>query len=50
MTKSLTLNLTPEVRAALENLPTIAGHPKDNARVIDHLADEPFGDLDEFRR
>jgi hypothetical protein len=50
MTKSLTLNLTTEVRAALENLLTIAGQLDDNAKIIDHLPDEPYGDLDEFRR
>ena len=47
---SLLLNLTPEIRAALENLLTIAGRLEDNARIVDHLPDEPYGDLDEFRR
>jgi hypothetical protein len=47
---SLVLNLTPGVRAALENLLTIAGRLEDNARIVDHLPDEPYGDLDEFRR
>lgn len=50
MTNSLTLNLTPGARAALENLLTIAGRLEDNARIVDHLPDEPYGDLDEFRR
>jgi hypothetical protein len=47
---SLVLNLTPGVRDALENLLTIAGRLEDNARIVDHLPDEPYGDLDEFRR
>jgi hypothetical protein len=47
---SLVLNLTPGVRVALENLLTIAGRLEDNARIVDHLPDEPYGDLDEFRR
>lgn len=46
----MVLNLTPGVRVALENLLTIAGRLEDNARVVDHLPDEPYGDLDEFRR
>lgn len=50
MTSSLTLNLTPEVRIALENQLTIAERLEDNARIVDHFPDEPFGDLDEFRR
>jgi hypothetical protein len=50
MTKSTILNLTPEVRSVLENLLTIAGQLEDNARVVDHLTDEPYGDLAEFQR
>ena len=50
MTNSLALNLTPEARTALENLLTIAGRLEDNARIVDHLSDEAYGDLDEFRR
>jgi hypothetical protein len=46
---SLTLNLTPEIRAALQNLLTTAGRLEDYARIVDHFPDEPFGDLDEFR-
>jgi hypothetical protein len=50
MTGSLTLNLTPKIRAALQNLLTTAGRLEDYARIVDHFPDEPFGDLDEFRR
>jgi hypothetical protein len=50
MTSSLTLNLTLEVRIALENQLTIAERLEDNARIVDHFPDEPFGDLDVFRR
>ena len=50
MTNSFTLNLTPEVRAALENLLTIARRLEDSARIVDHLPDQPYGDIDEFRR
>lgn len=47
---SLVLNLTPGVRAALENLLTIAGRLEGDARIVDHLPDQPWGDLDAFRR
>jgi hypothetical protein len=50
MAGSLTLNLTTEIRAALRNLLTTAGRLEDYARIVDHFPDEPFGDLDEFRR
>lgn len=50
MTEFITLNLTPEVRATLENLLTIAGRLKDNARIVDNVSDEPYGDLGEFQR
>jgi hypothetical protein len=50
MTNSLILNLTPPVRRALENLLTVAEQLEDYARIVDHLPDEPYGDLDEFRR
>jgi len=46
---SLTLNLTPEIRAALENLLTTAGRLEDDARIIEHFHDDLFGDLKEFR-
>jgi hypothetical protein len=49
MTSSLTLTLTPEIRAALENLLTVAGQLEDNAQIVEHFQDEPFGDLEEFR-
>ena len=49
MKSSLTLNLTPEIRAALENLLTTAGRLEDDARIIEHFQDELFGDLEEFR-
>ena len=49
MKSSLTLNLTPEIRAVLENLLTIAGRLEDDARIIEHFQDELFGDLEEFR-
>ncbi len=50
MTSSLTLNLTPKIRAALEDLLTIAGRLQDNARIVEQFQDdEPFGDLEEFR-
>jgi hypothetical protein len=46
----LVLNLSPALRATLENLLTIAGRLDDNARIVDHLPDDWYGDLDEFRR
>jgi len=50
MRHSLTLNITPEVQAVLENMLVIAGQMGDDARVVDRLPDKPYGDLDEFRR
>jgi hypothetical protein len=47
---TLTLNLTPEIRVALENLLTVAGQLKDNARIIDHFSYGIWGDLDEFTK
>lgn len=49
MTSSLTINLTPEIRAVLENLLTVAGRLEDDARIIQHFEDEPFGDIEQFR-
>lgn len=49
MTSSLTINLTPEIRAALENLLTVAGRLEDDAQIVEHFVDEPFGDLEQFR-
>jgi hypothetical protein len=49
MTSSLSLNLTPEIRLALDNLLTVAGRLEDDARIIDHFPDDLYGDLDEFR-
>ena len=46
---SLTLKLTPEIRAALENLLTTAGRLEDDARIIEHFQDDLFGALEEFR-
>lgn len=44
------LDLTPGVRAVLENLLLAAQSLEDGARVVDHLPDEPWGNLDQFRR
>ena len=49
MPESITVNFTSGVRAALDNLLTVAEHLEDNARIVDHLPDEPYGNLDEFR-
>jgi hypothetical protein len=49
MTSSLTLNLTPKIRVALENMLTVAGRLEDNAQIVEHFQDELFGDLEEFR-
>lgn len=46
---SLTLNLTPAIRAALENLLATAARLEDDARIIEHFEDNLFGDLKEFR-
>lgn len=46
---SLTLNVTPEIRAALENMLTTAERLEDDARIIEHFQDDLFGDLEEFR-
>jgi hypothetical protein len=45
----LTLNLTPKIRATLENLLTTAGRLEDDARIIEHFQNDLFGDLEEFR-
>jgi hypothetical protein len=49
MAEFITLNLTPEVRATLENLLTVAGRLEDNARIVDNVPDS-YGDLGEFQR
>lgn len=45
----LVFNLTPRTRDALETLLTIAEQLGDNARIVDHLPDDWYGDLDESR-
>jgi hypothetical protein len=49
MKNSITLNLTGEVRAVLENLLTIAERMEDNSQIDDYVSHEPRGDLGEFR-
>lgn len=48
--ESLVLELTPDTRRVLENLLATATRLEEGARIVDHLPDEPWGDLDEFRR
>jgi hypothetical protein len=49
MTSSLTLNLTPEIRAALENLLTVARRLDNDAQIVEHFQEGLFGNLEEFR-
>jgi hypothetical protein len=49
MTSSLTLNLTPEIRAALENLLTVAKQLDDDTQIVEHFEEGLFGNLEEFR-